>query len=109
MARLADPPCPLFQTGEHFQQGGTLCRQGVVVNGPAMTPTHRLLLAALALVLVSSLAVAALWPTSPDRPAAAVVAEAPAAAQAPIAAEGAVAAQAVAPSSSGIFPKVLHR
>jgi hypothetical protein len=76
-----------------------------------MTPTHRLVLAALALVLVSSLAVAALWPTSPARAPATVVAEAPpAAAEAPVAAEGAVAgAAAVAPSSSGIFPKVLHR
>lgn len=57
-----------------------------------MTPTHRLLLAGLAVLLVSSLAVAALWPESPP------------------AAQTAVAAQdAVAPSSGGIFPKVLHR
>jgi hypothetical protein len=57
-----------------------------------MTPTIRLLLAGLAVVLVSSLAVAALWPASAPAPQTAVVAQ-----------------DAVAPSSGGIFPKVLHR
>ncbi|MDX2170463.1 MAG: hypothetical protein SF182_25550 [Deltaproteobacteria bacterium] len=56
-----------------------------------MTPTHRLLLAGLAVLLVSTLAVAALWPPSSASPPTAVAAQ-----------------NAVAPSSSGIFPKVLN-
>jgi len=55
-----------------------------------MTPTIRLLLAGLALLLVGTLAGAALWSTTPGAP-------------------QTVVADAVAPASSGIFPKVLNR
>jgi len=58
----------------------------------------RLLLAALALLVVGALAAAALWPAAPDAPRTAAAG-----------ASSEAVADVVAPSSSGIFPKVLNR